>query len=140
MAENPILIVDNDDDDIALIKTAVKQIRLERPVIYMRTAEELEQYLNANTKPPFLILCDVNLPGKNGFELRKRIAEKSNLRYKSVPFIFWSNIATEQQIQHAYDLPAQGFFIKPSDFNELCSEFETIVKYWQQSKHPKRVA
>ena len=139
MAKNPILVVESDDDDIELIKMAVKQLKIDRPVVYLHTADQLEQYLNTHGAPPFFILCDVNLPGQNGFELHKHIAEKTDLKYKSVPFIFWSNVASEQQIQQAYDLPAQGFFIKPSNFDELCTEFEIIVNYWQQSKHPKRV-
>ena len=139
MAKNPILVVENDDDDIELIKMAVQRLKIDRPVIFLHTADQLKQYLDTQAPPPFLILCDVNLPGQNGFELRRRILEKTELKYKSVPFIFWSNVASEQQIQQAYDLPAQGFFIKPSNFDELCTEFEVIIDYWQQSKHPKRV-
>ncbi len=53
--------------------------------------------------------------GTNGFEIRKRLMADETLRYRSVPFIFWSTNASEKQIQHAYDLPAQGFFIKSNN-------------------------
>ena len=140
MAENPIIVIDTDDDDVAFIKMAMEQLKIERPIHFMNSGAELAAYLHSNAPPPFLVLCDVNLPGEDGFELRKRLTEKSDINYKSVPFIFWSNSASEHQIQYAYDLPAQGFFIKPSTFEELCSEFGIIINYWEKSRHPKQVS
>jgi CheY-like chemotaxis protein len=95
--------------------------------------------LEAHSVAQFLILCDVNLPNQDGFAVKKNISENEVLKYKSVPFIYWSTSASQKQIQFAYDLPAQGFFFKPNNFDDLCSTFKTIVEYWQKSQHPKRV-
>lgn len=139
MEQNPILIVDTDIDDIDLVKQAVDYLKINRPVLFFHNGYELEDYLSHGDAAPFLIICDVKLAGEDGFELKKRISADDTLKYKSVPFIYWSTAASERQIQHAYDIPAQGFFVKPSTFDELCSQFETILAYWQQSRHPKRV-
>jgi CheY-like chemotaxis protein len=136
---NPILIVDDDIDDLEMIQAAWTQLKLTRPVLFFHSGNALIQYLQIASEAPFFILCDVNLPGDTGFDIRKRIAESPELKYKSVPFIFWSTAASEKQIQYAYDLPAQGFFFKPSNFTELCNTFKTILDYWQKSQHPKRV-
>ena len=40
MAKNPILVVESDDDDIELIKMAVKQLKIDRPVVYLHTADQ----------------------------------------------------------------------------------------------------
>jgi len=139
MELNPILIIDDDEDDLEMIEEAAKCITLDRPIHFFRTGDELEQYLKKGNKAPFLIISDVNLPQENGFELKKRIAGNPQLKYKSVPFIYWSTAASEKQIQYAYDLPAQGFFFKPSNFDDLCATLKTIVEYWQKSQHPKQV-
>jgi CheY-like chemotaxis protein len=137
--QNPILVVDNDVDDVEMIEEAWTTLGLTRPIHFFKTGNELIQFLVTSARPPFLILCDLHLPGETGFDIRKRLAESEELKYKSVPFIFWSNAATETQIQFAYDLPAQGFFIKPDNFTQLCDTFKTILDYWQKSQHPKRV-
>ena len=139
MQENAILVVDDDREDLGLIRDVIKHLGITRPVHFFENGLELEEHLLSNQESPFLIICDVNLPGHDGFEIRKRIVENKQLKYKSVPFIFWSTSASEKQIQYAYDLPAQGFFLKPSNFESLCETFTRILEYWQECLHPKRV-
>lgn len=136
---NPILLVDDDKDDLMLIKEAMRILKIERPIRYFQTGAELIEDLRNSNESPFLIICDVNLPGKSGFDVKRAITDDEVLRYKSVPFIFWSTNASERDVRHAYDLPAQGFFIKPSDFGELCETLRMIMEYWQKSLHPKSV-
>jgi CheY-like chemotaxis protein len=136
---SPILIVEDDKDDLDLIQECVAYLKIERPVFYFNSGGELEEYLKKTPVAPFLILCDLNLPQSDGFDIRLRIARDEELKYKSVPFIFWSTSATEKQLQHGYDLPAQGFFFKPHTFQELCDTFRIIIEYWTCSRHPKSV-
>lgn len=139
MKQDPILIVDDDSDDLEMIKEVAARIKFTRPIHVFQSGDDLIHYLRNTEGAPFLILCDVNLPGETGFDIKKRMQEDPELKYKSVPFIFWSTSASEKQIQYAYDLPVQGFFFKPTDFKELCDTFETIMDYWQKSQHPKSV-
>ncbi|HVG16198.1 MAG TPA: response regulator [Chitinophagaceae bacterium] len=139
MQRNPILIVDDDHDDLEMIQEVVKKLKIERPIHYFKSGLELRNFLETSLSP-FLIICDVNLPGETGFEVRKSIVDNPEFKYKSVPFIFWSTDASEKQIQYAYDLPAQGFFLKPVNFNNLCATFQTILAYWTASQHPKKVS
>lgn len=139
MEQNPIYVIDDDQDDLDMIEDAAKQLNIGRPIYFFQSGNELVHRLRTEPVAPFLILSDVNLPDETGFDIRKRIQEDAVLKYKSVPFIFWSTGASEKQIQYAYDLPVQGFFFKPSKFSELCKTLETIVNYWQQSQHPKQV-
>ena len=139
MLKNPILIVDDDQDDLELIKDAINSLGLPNETLFFHSGNALKDHLLQATVSPFMILCDVNLPGHSGFEIRKSIADNKEIRYKSVPFIFWSTTASEKQIQEAYDLPAQGFFFKATTFDELCSTLKIIPNYWTVSQHPKSV-
>ena len=137
--DNPILILDDDLDDLEMIKEAGACIELSNTMMFFKNGEQLKQYLKDCETSPFLILCDVNMGGQSGFEVRKMLMADASLKYKSVPFIFWSTNASEKQIQHAYDLPAQGFFFKSHDFTSLCETLKTIVEYWKRSQHPKKL-
>lgn len=139
MKGNPILIVDDDLEDLDLIKEVIDHLNIERAIHYFKSGVELENFLQTSSMAPFFVICDVNLPDEDGFAIKKRISLNKELKYKAVPFIFWSTDASEKQIQYAYDLPAQGFFFKPSNFKELCETFETIMNYWEKSQHPKRL-
>jgi CheY-like chemotaxis protein len=134
---NPILVVDDDDDDLMLIQEAVRMLKIERPVRYFKGGSDLIQHLRESGEAPFLILCDVNLPGESGFEVKQQITDDGLLKYISVPFIFWSTGASGPDLKKAYDLPAQGFFLKPANFEELCETLKLILEYWHRSQHPK---
>jgi CheY-like chemotaxis protein len=64
MEENPILIIDDDQDDLELIKQAAEHLRLSRPIYYFKNGDQLQDFLQTSPLSPFLIICDVNLPGR----------------------------------------------------------------------------
>jgi DNA-binding NarL/FixJ family response regulator len=98
------------------------------------------EHLRYAERAPFIIICDVNLPKMDGFELRKKLLETGSRKFRSVPFIYWSTYASDAQILKAYDLSAHGFFIKGTNFNEMKESFEYIIKYWTKSMMPKKTS
>lgn len=132
----PVIIVDDDADEQLLIKEVWKELNLDFPVLYFSTGRQLLDYLKSKKEIPFLIICDINLPGMDGFEMRKKIIQNDFERYRSIPFVFWSGTATEEQILKAYDLSSHGFFIKPSTYTQLKEIIKDIVAYWQKSEIP----
>jgi two-component system response regulator VicR len=61
-------------------------------------------------KTPDLILSDILLPRKNGFEVLEDL--KKNPRWSRVPVIILSNLDTKDSIARAYALGAEQYFIK----------------------------
>lgn len=136
---NPIIVVDDDKDDLEIIKIAYSELERPNELVLLSSADELEKFIKKSQSPPFVILCDYNLPRTNGLQLRQRLLEGEDTRYQSTPFILWSTAATESQIRKAYDLLIQGFFIKPNSMTEVKQTFEFIINYWSQSQHPKQL-
>ena len=83
-----------------------------------------------------IVIMDINMPEMDGLQLRQRINGEEHLRRKSIPFVFFSTAATNQQVALAYDLTVQGFFIKESNFTEAQASIKMILEYWSKSKHP----
>jgi CheY-like chemotaxis protein len=136
MNEAPVLIVDDDTDDREFLKAAWKELDLPNALLFFNSGPELLEYLQTEKISPFLILCDVNLPKMDGFALKKNIQENVEMNYMSIPFIFWSTEASKQQIQKAYDLGGNGFFIKESGFEAIKKSLIDIVNYWRKSMTP----
>ncbi len=136
MNEPPILSIDDDTDDRDLLQDAWRELNFLNPLIFFSTGNEVLQYLRAEKVGPFLILCDVNIPKMDGFALKAKLLEDPKLNYKSIPFVFWSAQASPAQIQKAYDLGGNGFFIKDNNFKDLERSLIDIVNYWLKRKTP----
>ena len=61
-------------------------------------------------RKPDLILLDLLLPKKNGFDVLKEI--KENLEWKLVPVVILSNLGEDSEIKRALDLGANDYFVK----------------------------
>jgi len=137
MINGPVLIVNDDTDDQEFLQDAWKQLQYENPLIFFTKGEEVIRYLESEKTTPFLILCDVNLPRMDGFELKEKLLEDDLTNYKSIPFLFWSSEVSKAQIEKAYNLGVNGFFVKDKTFHDLKESLSDIVNYWKKSKMPE---
>ena len=137
MNKAPILIVDDDEEDREFVKEAWSELTYQNPLLFFSTAESVLEYLHSDITPPLLILCDVNIPKMDGFALKAKLKESPSMKYKSIPFIFWSSQVSNAQIQKAYDLGVHGFFLKENRFDQLKASLALILNYWMKSVTPK---
>jgi DNA-binding NtrC family response regulator len=138
MQTGAVWIVDDDSDDKDLLTEVFKELQLPNDLVFFNNAAQLLKCLGEVNEAPFIILCDVNLPGTDGFELREMMISSPDKNFQSVPFIFWSTHATETQIEKAFRLRAHGFFIKEIKYDEWKSTFVNIIQYWQKSRIPSK--
>src|SRR3712207_3590427 len=100
----PIYIVDDDEDDNEFIASIWSDLGYSNELKFFTSGKQLIDLVKSDTQVPFIIICDVNLPIMNGFEIKEQLLSDPATRYKTIPFIFWSNSASTAQIKKAYDL------------------------------------
>jgi CheY-like chemotaxis protein len=132
----PVIIIDDDPDEHHLMKEVWKELKLPYPLMSFSNGKQLLDYLQSDKEIPFLIISDINLPVMDGFKLREKILKDDASKSKSIPFIFWSGTATDDEVKKAYDLSSHGFFIKPSSFKDLKQIIKDIIAYWHKSEIP----
>jgi CheY-like chemotaxis protein len=132
----PIIIVDDDHDDHEIFGEVCETLHVSEHLLFFDNGLDLIKYLKSTEKLPFVILCDINMPMLDGMALRKVIEADEVLRRKSIPFIFFSTSATDQQVKEAYTLTVQGFFVKGRTFQETRRKFRRILEYWSDCRHP----
>lgn len=137
--KGPILIVDDDTDDHFIFQEIASDLQLENKMIFFRSGLEILPYLQTTNDRPFIIFCDINMPGMGGLELRKKINEDEYLKNKSIPFVFFTTAASKEQIREAYNLTVQGFFLKESRFDQTERTFKLVIDYWEKCKHPSSI-
>ena len=134
----PIIVVDDDPDDHAILKTVFETLGVVSPVKFFSNGTTVLEYLRSTQEDPFIIFCDINMPKISGLDLREIINEEHALRSKNIPFVFISNAANAKQVWRAYELTVQGFFTKAQSFEETERKIKLILQYWIECEHPHK--
>lgn len=117
-----ILVIEDDET----MRASIKRI-LESDGYVLKVAAdsaELTQVLDGD--PIDLILMDVGLPWINGFELAEMLKEHKEL--KSIPLVFVSGKATDEDMKRAFDIGADDYIKKPFDVDKLKKTVRTLLK------------
>ncbi len=128
-----VLLVEDDDEDIFLIKDAMEKSKLTVHLDVVRNGEEALQSLRrqgsyATTTPPDLILLDLNIPKKNGWEVLQEIKQDETLKVFPVTILTTSN--QDPDIHRAYALGANSYVTKPVGLQEFHRVVQTIEDFW----------
>ncbi|HEU4496353.1 MAG TPA: response regulator [Flavobacterium sp.] len=133
----PIVIVEDDADDREFLGIVFKKLEIKNEIIWCENTDEALEQLSKKAQNAFIILCDINLPGKNGLEFKRSIDSDPFLRKKSIPFIFYSTSAHQSHVNEAYsEMTIQGFFKKATSLSETIDLMKLILGYWTVCKHP----
>ncbi|MEO7307472.1 MAG: response regulator [Ferruginibacter sp.] len=135
----PIIVIEDDMDDQEIFSQVFKALNYENEIIFLNDGQEALTFLTENKIEPFIVFSDINMPKLNGIQLRMQIHENEDIRLKTIPYLFFTTSASKEDIVTAYSKSIQGFFIKPSSFQELKSMVKIIVEYWQKCVAPNYV-
>ncbi|WP_138484830.1 response regulator [Dyadobacter bucti] len=134
MNKNGVIIVIEDDlDDQFFFEEAFKELEIPNQRIYLPDSHAALHYLGGPSKPSFLILSDISLPKLSGIELRAELRKNADIALKCVPHLYLTTAIYLQHVIDAYCESAQGFFVKPTEFNELKDLLDLITRYWKTS-------
>jgi DNA-binding NtrC family response regulator len=136
MNNNPIIIIDDDNDDLELIKEAFADLKVENEIITFDNGKDFLDYIKVTDKGVFFILCDINMSAISGIELKKITFEDERLRHKCVPFIFISTSRASESVMRAYSFGVQGYFVKPNTYETLKVMLQNMISYWEFSLRP----
>lgn len=121
------LLADDDSDDKTLFCEALSEID---PKIVCHTAGDGKEALTILSEKkvdqPDIIFLDINMPVMDGWQCLGRLKENPN--YKDIPVIMYSTSSYQRDIDLALSSGAFCFLTKPSDYRELKSILNLIVK------------
>jgi CheY-like chemotaxis protein len=137
--KGPFIIIEDDLDDQDILSEIFKELGYKNDVIFFGDGLQALKYLTDTNVEPFIIFSDINMPKLDGMALRAKVHENEDLRLKSIPYLFFSTSAEQAHVVDAYSKSVQGFFVKPSSYNELKDTVRSIVDYWQRCVSPNYV-
>lgn len=128
-----ILVVDDNDDDAVLLEEAFRDSHVLNLVHVARDGVEAMSYLRcegefADAARPGLVLLDINMPRKHGFEVLCEVKEDEQLR--DIPIVMMTSSKRESDILQAYSAGACSFISKPVDFEKMRRVADHFAMYW----------
>jgi CheY-like chemotaxis protein len=142
--ETLVLIVEDNEDDIFMLRHAFKKAGITDPVQVTSTGREAIDYLGGTGRYsdwrqfplPSIVLLDIKMPGMNGFEVLKWIRQQPGLKALRVAMLSTSDRPSE--IKMAHDLGANIFLTKPVQLERLVQIMKTLGDHWlQQAQSPE---
>jgi CheY-like chemotaxis protein len=130
-----ILIADDDTDDRLFMDKALRQSGYTQNVQFVEDGEELMEYLrregryNEHNAPwPNLLILDLNMPRKNGFQALNEIKDDPQLR--RLPVVVMTTSSADEDVLKTYNLGVNSFVTKPFNFNRLVEMVGALKTYW----------
>lgn len=132
-----VLLVEDDLNDIFLVKRAFKRARLQSPLQVVTDGQEAIHYLRGvgkyadrETHPlPTLIVMDIKMPRKTGFEVLEWVKGQGR-PLRRIPVVIVSSSDNPSDINQAYELGANAYMVKPMNYREVEHLFQSITHYW----------
>lgn len=130
--KSTVLLVDDDQDYYHLTVDAVKQAGRDWDLRWVKDGAEAMDYLlhqgvyqdSYRYPVPALILLDLNMPKKNGFETLAEIRANPDLR--KLPVAVLTTAHSNDTIKQCYALGADSFFTKPVNFDRLVDDIRIM--------------
>jgi DNA-binding response OmpR family regulator len=128
-----LILIEDDANDVLLFQKAIAKSGLDVELVVLRDGEKAISYLSGETDPnaainPDLVLLDLKLPRKSGFEVLEWIKNHPNLH--TTPVVILSSSKQTQDVDHAYKLGANSYLVKPTGFTELNRLISDLGSYW----------
>jgi CheY-like chemotaxis protein len=131
------LLVEDDSADALLIRRALEKTGLDFSLSRLKHGDEAIDYLSG--APPFtdreaqplpdVILLDIKLPRRSGFEVLQWIRSQSEA-VNRIPVVMLTSSRHTVDINRAYDLRANGYLTKPETAHQLQEMMVDFKKYW----------
>jgi CheY-like chemotaxis protein len=132
-----VLYVEDDDNDLLFFRTALQRAGRNEPLYVCRDGQEAVDFLaRYGTNPKAeseenllcLVIVDLNLPKKSGFEVLQWIRQKSRLF--TIPVVAFSGSNHSSDMHRTYALGANAYLVKPSNSERMLNVVRITYDFW----------
>ena len=133
MNHKTILLVDDNQDDLALATRAFSKLNFNKELVVANDGVEALAYLfgsngDSGCAPedlPSLVLLDLKMPRLNGFEVLRGI--RASAKTSLVPVVIFTSSNEEKDIIECRKLGANNYIQKPVNFSDFTAVIRQLV-------------
>ena len=133
MKKYSIIIVENDEDEQFFMKEGFDDSGLFDIIAQVTNGDHLLEWLKEHpSNKPDLILSDLNMPGKNGYDILDEI--NSNPKWEGIPVIITSTSSTKSIMDKCLAKGAAEYIVKPETFIEYKPFVQQLFEVVKEKK------
>jgi CheY-like chemotaxis protein len=128
-----ILLIDDNPADVRMVADGLKEALPQAHLSVAMDGVEAMRFLrregrHAKAPRPDLIILDLRLPKKSGFDVLMDI--KQDRALANIPVVVQSSSEAPIDIQRAYSLHANCYITKPAGFDEFTRTMRVLAEFW----------
>jgi CheY-like chemotaxis protein len=128
-----LLLIEDNPGDVRLVELAIQRSSLPVKISHRTNGEEALDFLlewsqSESREPIELIILDLNLPRKDGFEVLRTV--KAHPKLKSLPVLIFTSSEAELDVKKAFDLQADGYILKGPTLQDFRASLIQSLSYW----------
>jgi CheY-like chemotaxis protein len=132
----PVLIAEDDPNDVFLLRRAFQKVGIAHPLVVLRNGQEVMDYFSRDsncrgerkTGFPALMFLDLKMPMIDGFDVLAWF--QSHPLQAKLPIVVLSSSNQEKDIQQARQMGADEYRVKPQQFEELVMIVKEVQERW----------
>jgi CheY-like chemotaxis protein len=137
----PILLVEDNPNDLELTLTALAKTGLANEVIVARDGAEARDYLfrqgpyvDRMSGNPTVVLLDLKLPKIDGLELLQMVRE--NPETARLPVVILTSSREERDVTAGYELGSNAYVVKPVNLDAFFKAIQDLGIFWAVLNEP----
>jgi CheY-like chemotaxis protein len=131
-----ILVVEDREDDVVLLRRAFRSAGVLNPLVWVKSGDEAISYMRgtgdywnrAEFPLPRMILLDLKMHGLDGFDVLSFV--RARREFASIAIIVLTSSTDLKDVQRAYDLGANSFIVKETEFDNMVTLSKILKDYW----------
>ncbi len=137
----PILLAEDNLNDVELILAALKKNNLANEVVVARDGAEALDYLYRRGKfqsredgLPIALFLDLKMPKVDGLEVLQQI--KGDAAFKVLPVVMLTSSREEADLVKSYQLGVNAYVVKPVGFPQFVDAIKQTGMFWAVINEP----
>lgn len=137
----PILLAEDNPNDVELTVNALRDSRLLNEIIVVSDGEEALDYLFRRGKfaghagpLPSVVLLDLKMPKVDGHEVLSAIRADPVMRL--TPVVMLTSSREESDLYRSYAQGANAYVVKPVDFDQFVNAINQLGFFWALLNEP----
>ncbi|GJE68752.1 response regulator [Methylorubrum podarium] len=140
-ALKPILLVEDNPNDIELTLAALESSQLANEIVICRDGAEALDFIyrrgaheRRSHQDPAVVLLDLKLPKVDGLEVLAKV--KGDPQTRGIPVVMLTSSREETDVVRSYNLGVNAFVVKPVAFDEFFAAIREIGVFWALLNEP----
>jgi chemotaxis family two-component system response regulator Rcp1 len=129
-----VVVIEDNPADVTLIKTALREHLSESSVTVVTDGEEAVQllgFMGRLRSEPDLVLLDLNLPKRDGYQVLEFL--RANPQLRTTPVAIFTSSDRQVDVDKAYSMGADCYVLKGHDLESFARNVGAICSFWSSA-------